>query len=261
MSAGRDEDYHRRRHGLPGGAAASWHVGREAIAGLDTDLLIIRWRTRDRQHHSGERRWLPVSSAGRQLTGSASAPVSTTMDWPASERWSTTGLARVGSADPLEVLRCLGGTELVAMAGAATEARRRSIPVLLDGFIATSAMTAIERAAPGLARSALAGHCSAGLDTGGCSLTLGKQPLLDLDLRLGEASGALVALSVVTSAAAAVTRMSPRSPTSRSPSRRERVHDSVADGAGVPHRLPGGRHPRTASKPPPRSGGSVSSAW
>ncbi|MEZ5375641.1 MAG: nicotinate-nucleotide--dimethylbenzimidazole phosphoribosyltransferase [Acidimicrobiales bacterium] len=185
--------------------AASWHVGREAIAGLDTDLLIIG--------ELGIGNTTAAAAVAAGLFGGTAADwvgLGTGVDDDGLARKRTVvdaGLARVGSADPLEVLRCLGGTELVAMAGAATEARRRSIPVLLDGFIATSAMATIERAAPGALDHALAGHCSAEPGHRRLLAALGKQPLLDLDLRLGEASGALVALSVVTSAAAAVTNV------------------------------------------------------
>jgi nicotinate-nucleotide--dimethylbenzimidazole phosphoribosyltransferase len=63
--------------------------------------------------------------------------------------------------DPLEVLRCLGGRELVAMAGAMAHARALGIPVILDGFICTAAAACLHEAVPGALDHAVAGHASA----------------------------------------------------------------------------------------------------
>ena len=113
--------------------------------------------------------------------------------------------ARVpAGAGPIEILRQLGGSELAAIAGALVEARLRSIPVLLDGFVVTSAAAALEVLSPGALDHCLAGHRSP--EPGHTLLLekLAKDPLLDLDLRLGEGSGALAALPLVRLAAAAV---------------------------------------------------------
>lgn len=114
------------------------------------------------------------------------------------------GVARVGGAEPLEALRQLGGLEMAAIAGAVVAARRRRIPVLLDGFIVTASVVALEAAAAGALRHCLAGHRSA--EPGHRRLLdhLGLRPLLDLDLRLGEGTGALAAVPLVRMAAAAV---------------------------------------------------------
>lgn len=112
--------------------------------------------------------------------------------------------ARVGDVRPLEVLRQVGGSELVALAGAACEARIRSIPVVLDGFVVTAALAPLEAEAHGALDNCIAGHRSS--EPGHRILLdkLGKQPLLDLDLRLGEGSGALLAVPIIRLAAAAV---------------------------------------------------------
>lgn len=116
------------------------------------------------------------------------------------------GRARVGAeAGPLEVLRQVGGPELVAIAGAAMEARLRSIPVLLDGFVVTAACAPLEAARAGALDHALAGHCSGEAGHRLLLDKLGKPPLLDLGLRLGEGSGALAAVPLVRLAAACVT--------------------------------------------------------
>lgn len=114
------------------------------------------------------------------------------------------GVGRVAGAEPLEALRQLGGLEMAAIAGAVVAARRRRIPVLLDGFIVTASVVALEAAAPGALRHCLAGHRSA--EPGHRRLLdhLGLRPLLDLDLRLGEGTGALAAVPLVRMAAAAV---------------------------------------------------------
>lgn len=111
---------------------------------------------------------------------------------------------RVDGAEPLEVLRQVGGSELVAIAGAALEARTRSIPVLLDGFVVTAACATLEVARPGALDHTVAGHCSA--ESGHRLLLekLGKAPLLDLGLRLGEGTGALAAVPLVGLAARCV---------------------------------------------------------
>lgn len=114
------------------------------------------------------------------------------------------GLARHKEAlgDPLQVLRCLGGREIAAMAGAILAARKHRIPVILDGFIACSAAAVLARAAPGALDHCIAGHLSAEGAHGRLLEQLGKEPLLSLGLRLGEGSGAALAIGVLKGAVA-----------------------------------------------------------
>jgi nicotinate-nucleotide--dimethylbenzimidazole phosphoribosyltransferase len=109
------------------------------------------------------------------------------------------------TTDPLEILREVGGAELLAIAAATAEARSRSLPVLLDGYVVGAAVAPLAVASRGALDHCLASHRSA--EPGHRLLLdrLGMRPLLDLDLRLGEGSGALVAIPVVRLAAAAVT--------------------------------------------------------
>lgn len=109
--------------------------------------------------------------------------------------------------DALEVLRCLGGREIAAMAGAMLAARHLRIPVILDGFIAGSAAAVLHQAAAGALDHCLAGHVSAEAGHGRLLAALGKEPLLALGLRLGEGSGAALAIGVVKAAAACHTGM------------------------------------------------------
>jgi nicotinate-nucleotide--dimethylbenzimidazole phosphoribosyltransferase len=111
---------------------------------------------------------------------------------------------RVGEAESLEVLRQLGGWELVAIAGAVIEARQRSIPVLLDGFVATSAVMPLEVAHPGYLDHCWPAHVSGEPGHRRLVERLDRRPILDLEMRLGEASGALAALPILDLAARSV---------------------------------------------------------
>ena len=106
-----------------------------------------------------------------------------------------------------ETLRRVGGREIAAIAGAILRARQLGIPVLLDGFICTSAIAPLAADNPAIADHCLAGHCSA---EPGHKRLLGRldlDPLLALDMRLGEGSGAAVATNIVRSALAAHDKM------------------------------------------------------
>lgn len=114
------------------------------------------------------------------------------------------GLAANSAAagDPLEALRCLGGRELAAMAGAIARARSERIPVILDGFICTAAAATLESAVPGALDHAIAGHASTEAAHGALLEHLGKAPLLSLGMRLGEGSGATLAINLLKGAVA-----------------------------------------------------------
>ncbi|MBC7479041.1 MAG: nicotinate-nucleotide--dimethylbenzimidazole phosphoribosyltransferase [Pseudorhodobacter sp.] len=114
----------------------------------------------------------------------------------------TRGLARHPDRDPLQVLRCLGGREVAAMAGAMLRARTLRIPVILDGFIACAAAAVLHKANPAALDHCIAGHVSAETAHARLLDALGKQPLLNLGLRLGEGSGAALALGIIKAAAA-----------------------------------------------------------
>jgi nicotinate-nucleotide--dimethylbenzimidazole phosphoribosyltransferase len=105
-------------------------------------------------------------------------------------------------ADPLEALRCLGGRELAAMAGAIARARNLRIPVILDGFICTASAAALECAVAGSLDHTVAGHVSAEGAHAKLLAHLKKAPLLNLGLRLGEGSGAALAIGVLKGAIA-----------------------------------------------------------
>ncbi len=182
---------------------ASWAAGVDAVRGADTDLLVL-----------GE--------MGIGNTTAAAAVAASLYGGP-TEAWVGRGTgvddagwrrkvdaverarARIGDGvPPLEVLRQVGGAELAAIAGALVEARARSVPVLLDGFVVTAAAASLQVARSGALDHCLAAHRSP--EPGHTVLLdrLGQVPLLELGLRLGEASGALAAVPLVRLAAAAV---------------------------------------------------------
>ena len=114
------------------------------------------------------------------------------------------GLVRHAGAfgDPLEILRRLGGREIAAMAGALVAARARRIPVLLDGFVAGAAAAVLQALEPGALAHVRAAHCSAEPGHPRLLERLGLRPLLTLEMRLGEASGAALAILLCRAAVA-----------------------------------------------------------
>lgn len=106
-------------------------------------------------------------------------------------------------SDPFEALRRVGGRELAAIAGACLEARRRRIPVVLDGYVSSVSAAVLSAFDPSALDHCCIGHVSAEPGHRRLLERLGKPALLDLDMRLGEASGAAVALSIIGAALAA----------------------------------------------------------
>jgi nicotinate-nucleotide--dimethylbenzimidazole phosphoribosyltransferase len=102
--------------------------------------------------------------------------------------------------DPLAALADVGGRELAAIAGAVLAARRHRVPVLLDGFVCSAAAAVLARAAPGALDHCRLGHVSAEAGHRRLAAALGLVPVLDLGMRLGEASGAALAALVVKAA-------------------------------------------------------------
>nr|WP_229847644.1 nicotinate-nucleotide--dimethylbenzimidazole phosphoribosyltransferase [Kitasatospora griseola] len=107
-------------------------------------------------------------------------------------------------ADPIGVLAAVGGLEHAAIAGFLLGAASLRIPVILDGVIAGSAALVAKAIAPEVLAACIAGHRSAEPGHQAALARLGLRPLIDLDLRLGEGTGALLALPLVQSAARAM---------------------------------------------------------
>ena len=107
-----------------------------------------------------------------------------------------------GAGDPFEMLRRLGGLEFAAMAGAILAARMGRVPVVLDGFCAGAAAAVLYAADSRALDHCVAGHVSAEPGHRRLLDRIAKPPLLDLGMRLGEASGATLALAILKAAAA-----------------------------------------------------------
>ncbi len=116
-------------------------------------------------------------------------------------------VGRHREAEPLEVLRRLGGRELVAMAAAVLKARELGVPVLLDGFVCTAAVLPLVRTVDDALAHCQLGHVSAEPGHRRLVQALGLRPLLDLEMRLGEASGAALAIPLLRAALACHTGM------------------------------------------------------
>jgi nicotinate-nucleotide--dimethylbenzimidazole phosphoribosyltransferase len=112
------------------------------------------------------------------------------------------GLAvnRPDRSDPLGVLAQVGGFELAGLAGLMLGAAANRLPVVLDGFITGAAALAACRLAPALRPYLIAGHRSVEPGHRAVLTELGLRPLLDLDMRLGEGTGAILAMHLVEAA-------------------------------------------------------------
>lgn len=104
-------------------------------------------------------------------------------------------------ADPIGILAQVGGLEHAALAGLILGGAARRVPVLLDGVIAVSAALVARALAPAAAAYLVAGHRSSEPGSRAALSALGLTPLLELDLRLGEGSGAVLAVPLVQAAA------------------------------------------------------------
>lgn len=109
--------------------------------------------------------------------------------------------------DPLEVLRCLGGFEIAALAGAYLRAAQHRLTIVGDGFVATAAALVAAEVRPAFLDYWFAGHRSPEPGHTVQLEHLRQPPLLDLGLRLGEATGAALAMPVIGAAAAMIGRM------------------------------------------------------
>src|SRR5450432_4866980 len=108
---------------------------------------------------------------------------------------------------PLGVLRCVGGLEIAAMCGFCLGAAARRLPVVIDGFIATAAAAIAVRLSSASRDYVFAAHRSAEPGHAHLLAILEQSPLLDLGMRLGEGSGAALAIKLVQAAVAAFTQM------------------------------------------------------
>jgi nicotinate-nucleotide--dimethylbenzimidazole phosphoribosyltransferase len=114
---------------------------------------------------------------------------------------------RVDRSDPLGVLAALGGFEIAVLVGVMLGCRAQRIPLVLDGFITGAAALVAAGLEPGVVDALIAGHRSPEPGHALVLEQLGLEPLLDLRLRLGEGTGAALALAIVRSALALLNEM------------------------------------------------------
>jgi len=102
--------------------------------------------------------------------------------------------------DGLEILAAVGGFEIAAMAGVCLGGAAANVPVVIDGFIATASATAANQISPGLIEHMFFGHRSAEGGHREALESLDARPILDLEMRLGEGTGAALAMSIIEAA-------------------------------------------------------------
>lgn len=181
-------------------------AGRDAVAALDADLLVIG--------EMGIGNTTAAAAVAGALGGGESAGWvgrGTGIDDEGLARKQAAveaAVARIaGLTDPLEILREVGGAELVAMAAAVVAARHRRLPVLLDGYVTTAAVLPLVHVASGALDHCRVGHCSAEPGHRRLVAQLGMEPLLDLGMRLGEGSGAMAAVPLLRMACVGITQV------------------------------------------------------
>ena len=116
-------------------------------------------------------------------------------------------LGRIRDRDPIEIASQVGGYEIVGLAGTMLAAASERVPVVIDGFIVTAAALLAHVLDPNVSAYLLASHRSREAGHTTALRTLGLEPLLDLDMRLGEATGAALALPLIGAAARMISEM------------------------------------------------------
>jgi nicotinate-nucleotide--dimethylbenzimidazole phosphoribosyltransferase len=109
--------------------------------------------------------------------------------------------------DPIKTLAQIGGIEIAALTGYILRAASLQIPVVLDGVITLAAATVAKAINPEISKFLIAGHCSSEPGSRIAIAHLELQPILDLELRLGEGTGALLSIPIIRSACQALSRM------------------------------------------------------
>jgi nicotinate-nucleotide--dimethylbenzimidazole phosphoribosyltransferase len=191
-------------------AVAAIEAGRFVVAGLiatGVDLVAVG--------EMGIGNTTAASALAAVLTGRVPADVTgrgTGLDEPAVRRKvavieAALARHRPDPSDPLGALAAVGGLEIAALVGAILAAAEAGVPVVLDGFITGSAALVGSAMAPGIAARVIASHTSAEPGHRIVLEHLGLQPLLDLELRLGEGSGAALAIPIVRAAASILAEM------------------------------------------------------
>jgi nicotinate-nucleotide--dimethylbenzimidazole phosphoribosyltransferase len=184
----------------------AWAAGRDAVESVDADLLVVG--------EMGIGNTTAAAAVVAAISGGDTTPWvgrGTGVDDEGLARKRDAvrmAVERVGAhLEPLEVLREVGGAELVAIAAAIAAARLRRLPVLLDGYVVAASALPLHVLASRALDHCQVGHCSAEPGHRRLLQLLGKRPLLDLEMRLGEGSGAMAAVPLVAMACAGITEV------------------------------------------------------
>lgn len=184
----------------------------EAVAALDVGADIARDLVADGHRclitgDMGIANTTPSAALICAFTGRPAAEVTgrgTGIDDPTLETKTAVvqrAAARAAGRDPLEVLAEVGGFEIAALAGYIVGAAAERVPVIVDGVIAAAALLTAARLAPDCLGAVICGHRSVEPGAGAVLDALDLSPVLDLDLRLGEGTGACLALPIVEASA------------------------------------------------------------
>jgi nicotinate-nucleotide--dimethylbenzimidazole phosphoribosyltransferase len=138
----------------------------------------------------------------RDWTGPGTGVTGAVLDHKAGVVAQAVRVNAAAMTDSIEALRCVGGREMAAIAGAVVAARLRRVPVLLDGYICSAAAAALYCAASEALDHCRIAHVSAEPGHRRLAERLGKQPILDLGMRLGEGTGAALAVFILKGAVA-----------------------------------------------------------
>jgi nicotinate-nucleotide--dimethylbenzimidazole phosphoribosyltransferase len=139
-----------------------------------------------------------VTGKGTGLDAGAQAHKREIIEAAIRRHFSTVGIDSV--PDPLEILRCVGGLEIAAMTGLILGAARRRIAVVADGFISTAAAAIAFAIEPRVRGYLFAGHQSEEQGHRVLLEYIGLKPILSLNMRLGEGTGAVLAMPIIESA-------------------------------------------------------------
>ena len=107
---------------------------------------------------------------------------------------------RPDATDPLDVLAKVGGLEIAALAGLILGAAAHRIPVVIDGFISSAAALVASKLAPKSLNYMIASHCSAEMAHRKLLQYLKLKPILELEMRLGEGTGAVLSFHLIEAA-------------------------------------------------------------
>ncbi|MDE3060580.1 MAG: nicotinate-nucleotide--dimethylbenzimidazole phosphoribosyltransferase [Pseudomonadota bacterium] len=186
--------------------AEAFQIGMDAVP-QDADILVLGEMGIGNTTAAAAVAHAVAAGEARDWVGSGTGVNSDALQRKCEVVAQVVALHRPAMGDPLSVLQHVGGRELAAIAGAVWRAREHSIPVILDGYVVTAAAASLMLASKDALAHCLAGHVSA--EPGHRRLLdwLDMKPLLSLNMRLGEGSGAQLALSLVRAALATFNHM------------------------------------------------------